>query len=244
MATKELLERLMALAPPFTRSTPPPRSARSPLWPLRRSRPAAPIPSEPPPPPVVTVAHPPAKNITDWDEYTGRIEPVEAVEVRARVSGYLQSIHFDEGGMIEEGDLLFVIDPRPYRAVLQQAAAELTRARVAARARGQRPRARRTLFAVASDFRGGARRAHAGGARGRSGARSGGSRGARRAAQRRVHGGQGADRRADRPIARDARQSRQRRDRRLHAADDARLRGPCVRRLHRRRAGIPRSTRG
>jgi RND family efflux transporter MFP subunit len=87
-------------------------------------------PVQPPPPPVVTVAHPLAKNITDWDEYTGRIEPVEAVEVRARVSGYLQSVHFDEGGMIEEGDLLFVIDPRPYRAVLEQASAELTRAQV------------------------------------------------------------------------------------------------------------------
>jgi len=87
-------------------------------------------PAQPPPPPVVTVAHPLAKNITDWDEYTGRIEPVEAVEVRARVSGYLQSVHFDEGGMVEEGDLLFVIDPRPYRAVLEQAAAELTRAQV------------------------------------------------------------------------------------------------------------------
>lgn len=83
-----------------------------------------------PPAPVVTVAHPLAENITDWDEYTGRIEPVEAVEVRARVSGYLQSVHFDEGGMIEEGDLLFVIDPRPYQAILQQAAAEVTRARI------------------------------------------------------------------------------------------------------------------
>ena len=82
------------------------------------------------PAPVVTVAHPLAENITDWDEYTGRIEPVEAVEVRARVSGYLQSVHFDEGGMIEEGDLLFVIDARPYQAILQQAAAEVTRARI------------------------------------------------------------------------------------------------------------------
>lgn len=85
-------------------------------------------PAPPPPPPAVTVAQPLAKSITDWDEYTGRVEAVEAVEVRARVSGYLQSIHFDEGGMIEEGDLLYVIDPRPYRAILEQAAAELTRA--------------------------------------------------------------------------------------------------------------------
>jgi len=90
---------------------------------------AAPAPQAPPAP-VVTVARPLEKDITDWDEYTGRIEPVESVEVRARVSGYLQSIHFDEGGVVEEGDLLFVIDPRPYRAVLEEATAELTRAKV------------------------------------------------------------------------------------------------------------------
>jgi RND family efflux transporter MFP subunit len=87
-------------------------------------------PAQPPAPPTVTVAYPLAKSITDWDEYTGRIEPVESVEVRARVSGYLQSVHFDEGSMIEEGALLFVIDPRPYRAILQEATAELTRAQV------------------------------------------------------------------------------------------------------------------
>jgi RND family efflux transporter MFP subunit len=87
-------------------------------------------PGPAPAPPTVTVAHPIAEDITDWDEYTGRIEPVETVEVRARVSGYLQSTHFDEGGTVAEGDLLFVIDPRPYRAVLQEAQAERTRARV------------------------------------------------------------------------------------------------------------------
>jgi RND family efflux transporter MFP subunit len=84
----------------------------------------------PPAPPVVTAAHPLAENITDWDEYTGRIEPIESVELRARVSGYLQSVHFDEGGVVEEGDLLFVVDPRPYRAISQAAAAEVTRAKV------------------------------------------------------------------------------------------------------------------
>src|ERR1700752_4373190 len=83
-----------------------------------------------PPAPAVTVARPLAENITDWDEYTGRIEPVESVEVRARVSGYLQSVHFGEGAMIEEGARLFVIDPRPYEAALQEATAELTRAKV------------------------------------------------------------------------------------------------------------------
>jgi len=81
-------------------------------------------------PPVVTVALPIAEDITDWDEYTGRIEAVESVEVRARVSGFLQSIHFDEGSTVEDGDLLFVIDPRPYQAILQEATAEVTRARI------------------------------------------------------------------------------------------------------------------
>jgi hypothetical protein len=81
-------------------------------------------------PPLVTVARPLADRITDWDEYTGRIEPVESVEVRARVSGYLQSVHFDEGSEVEEGDLLFVIDARPYLAVAEAAVAEVTRARV------------------------------------------------------------------------------------------------------------------
>src|SRR5882672_8477627 len=84
----------------------------------------------PPAPPAVTVAHPLAESITDWDDYTGRIEPVESVEVRARVSGYLQSVHFNEGGAVKEGDLLFVVDPRPYRAVMQAAAAEVTSAKV------------------------------------------------------------------------------------------------------------------
>jgi RND family efflux transporter MFP subunit len=82
------------------------------------------------PPPAVTVAKPLAKTVTDWDEYTGRLEAVEMVEVRARVSGYLQSVNFKDGAIVNKGDLLFVIDPRPYQAVLNQAKAEVTRNRV------------------------------------------------------------------------------------------------------------------
>ena len=83
-----------------------------------------------PPPPQVTVAKPLVKQITDWDEYTGRLAAVESVEMRARVSGYLESVHFRHGAIVQKDDLLFVIDPRPYQAKLDEAEAELTRARV------------------------------------------------------------------------------------------------------------------
>jgi len=81
-----------------------------------------------PPPPTVTVSQPINKKIVEWDAYTGRLEPIEFVEIRARVSGYLESIHFDEGQMVNEGDLLFVIDQRPFVAALNGAKASLGQA--------------------------------------------------------------------------------------------------------------------
>lgn len=81
-----------------------------------------------PPPPQVTVAMPIQKEVTDWDEFTGRLYAVESVDVRPRVSGYLQSVNFTEGSIVNKGDLLYIIDPRPYQAVLDQAHADLTRA--------------------------------------------------------------------------------------------------------------------
>lgn len=81
------------------------------------------------PPPPVTVATPLVKDITDWDEFTGRVYAVESVEVRPRVSGYLQSVHFVEGHIVNTGDLLYVIDQRPYQAILDQARAAVTRAK-------------------------------------------------------------------------------------------------------------------
>lgn len=81
------------------------------------------------PTPEVSVANPLARQITDWDEFTGRLAAVKSVEIRARVSGYLQKIGFTEGALVEKGDLLFVIDPRPYAAVLAESKAELSRAR-------------------------------------------------------------------------------------------------------------------
>src|SRR5262249_39510118 len=79
----------------------------------------------PPPPPKVTVSQPVNREVVEWEEYTGRLEAVESVEVRARVNGYLQSIHFKNGATVKQGDLLFIIDPRPYQAELERAKAEL-----------------------------------------------------------------------------------------------------------------------
>lgn len=81
-------------------------------------------------PPTVTVARPLVRQITDWDEYTARLAAVDSVEVRARVSGYLESVHFRDGAIVEQGDLLFVIDPRPYQAALDEALARLTQSKV------------------------------------------------------------------------------------------------------------------
>ncbi len=88
-----------------------------------------PPPPETVPPPRVTVSRPLARTVVDWDEYTGRVEAIDAVEVRARVGGYLESVKFTDGAMVEEGDILFVIDPRPYAAILRRAEAELALAR-------------------------------------------------------------------------------------------------------------------
>jgi RND family efflux transporter MFP subunit len=79
----------------------------------------------PPTPPKVTVSKPLHDTITEWTEFTGQFAAVEYVEVRARVSGYLESIHFTDGQMVKKGDLLFVIDPRPFQVVKAQAEAQL-----------------------------------------------------------------------------------------------------------------------
>ena len=82
-------------------------------------------PAQGPGAPPVTVAQPLAKKITDWDEYTGRFSAVQSVELRARVSGYLDQIKFTDGQLVEKGQLLFVIDPRPFQATLDKARADL-----------------------------------------------------------------------------------------------------------------------
>src|SRR5437667_12664533 len=69
-----------------------------------------------PPAPAVTVAPVEQREIVEWDEFTGRTMPVEAVEVRPRISGYVQEVRFQSGQLVKKGDVLFVIDPRWHKA--------------------------------------------------------------------------------------------------------------------------------
>jgi multidrug efflux system membrane fusion protein len=78
-----------------------------------------------PPPPAVTVSTPLQRDLAGWTIFTGQFSAVDFVEVRAQVSGYLTEIHFTDGQIVHKGDLLFVIDPRPYEIQLQQAGAQL-----------------------------------------------------------------------------------------------------------------------
>lgn len=80
------------------------------------------------PPPPVTVASPLLKNIVEWDEFTGQFAAVDEVDIRARVSGFLESIHFRDGQLVNKGDLLFVIDPRPFQIALTAAQSSLASA--------------------------------------------------------------------------------------------------------------------
>src|SRR4030081_3767196 len=81
--------------------------------------PQAPLPVN-----VVTAVE---REVDEWDEFTGRLEAVESVEIRPRVSGYITEIHFEAGAIVKKGDLLYVIDPRPYKADFDRAAAEVER---------------------------------------------------------------------------------------------------------------------
>jgi multidrug efflux system membrane fusion protein len=94
--------------------------------------------------PAVTVAAAVAREITEWDEFTGRLEAVNTVEVRPRVSGYVSSVRFREGALVRKGDLLFQIDPRPFQAEVDRLRAELQRTQsTQRRAKSELERARR-----------------------------------------------------------------------------------------------------
>jgi RND family efflux transporter MFP subunit len=89
-------------------------------------------PAPPPPaPPVVFVAKPLQSDVVDWDDYVGRFEAINSVDIRPRVTGYLQSIAFKDGQIVKKGELLFVIDPRPYQAALDQAKGQALHAQAA-----------------------------------------------------------------------------------------------------------------
>jgi RND family efflux transporter MFP subunit len=95
-----------------------------------------------PPPPTVMVAHPLQKQIIDWDDYVGQFIAVDSVDIRPRVTGYLQTIAFKDGQVVKKGQLLFVIDPRPYQALADQSKAQVQRQEATlANATAQRKRA-------------------------------------------------------------------------------------------------------
>ena len=78
-----------------------------------------------PPPPAVTVAKPLVREMREWSDFTGQFEAPDAVEVRARVSGYLESVNFTDGQLVKKGDLLVVIEPRPFELALETSKAQL-----------------------------------------------------------------------------------------------------------------------
>lgn len=82
-----------------------------------------------PPPPQVTVAHPEQRTVIDYDDYVGRFVAVDSVEIRARVSGYLEKVHFTDGQIVKQGDLLFTIDRRPFQTAFDQYTADLAQAK-------------------------------------------------------------------------------------------------------------------
>lgn len=107
-------------------------------------------------PPAVSVASPVKKDIVEWMEFTGQFAPVEYVEIRARVGGYLTSIHFTDGQTVNKGDLLFVIDPRPYEIALASARASVSQAEasleLAKRQLARGGELRQKDFLAASDY--------------------------------------------------------------------------------------------
>jgi len=92
----------------------------------------SPKPPAPPPPPSVSVAPVLQRDLAEWDEFSGRLQAVDQVEIRPRVSGYIKRLTFTEGREVRKGETLFEIDPRPYQADLDRAKAQLEQARTAA----------------------------------------------------------------------------------------------------------------
>jgi RND family efflux transporter MFP subunit len=88
-------------------------------------------PPSAPPPPEVNVAAVVERKVQDWDDFTGKLEAIETVEIRPRVSGYIDQVTFTEGKLVKAGELLFVIDPRPYQAERDRTAADVQRFKTA-----------------------------------------------------------------------------------------------------------------
>lgn len=111
---------------------------------------AGPGAGAPPPPADVSVAQVVVKQVTEWDEFIGRVEAKETVEIRPRVGGYLRAVHFNEGGEVKKGDLLFTIDDREYQAALATAESNVVRAQVRLKTAGlEAARSKKLLAAKA-----------------------------------------------------------------------------------------------
>jgi RND family efflux transporter MFP subunit len=103
-------------------------------------------PTPAPPPAQVTIASAIGRQVADWDEFSGHFEPVDQVEVRPRVSGFVERVAFTEGSLVRRGDPLFYIDARPYQAEVARAEAQLAQARTRAQlAQGEQERAQRLV---------------------------------------------------------------------------------------------------
>ena len=102
---------------------------------------------------LITITNPVQTVFTKWDEYPGHVESIEYVELRPRVSGYIDSIHFKDGAEVKVGDLLFIVDPKPYEAELERANAELERAKsVLEQARAEKARTATQLELAKNDL--------------------------------------------------------------------------------------------
>jgi len=117
---------------------------------------AAPTASAAIPPPQVTVAVPFQREITEWDEFTGQFSAVDFVEMRPRVSGYIESVHFKDGQFVQKGDLLYIIDPRPFDIALRSAEAQLEQSKaqldVANRQLDRAGKLRKSDFVAATEY--------------------------------------------------------------------------------------------
>lgn len=116
-----------ATTSPTAGGSPPAAAATAPVGTAAAQKGPAPASGQPAPP-VVTISMPLQRKVIEWDEYTGRFDAVAAVDIRARISGYLNEVHFQDGQMVKKGDLLYTIDPRPFERALDQAKAELAQA--------------------------------------------------------------------------------------------------------------------
>ena len=183
----------------------------------------------------VSVATVVQSDVATWDEFSGRLEAVERVDIRSRVAGTVQSVHFREGALVNKGDLLITIDPAPYAADVERAAAQVVAAQARAVVHAQRSRARPAPARRTGHRAARVRRTQQRAARSRRqpARRTGGA--ADRAAEPRLHAGARAGRRPRRQARDHGRQPGRRRPGRA-GADDAGVGEPDLRELRRRRA--------